>query len=261
MSSSKKLCNAHAKAYIQEVFAERLISEGFRCPDDKLLCWYRIKNEDIVDSVIFYSHYSNLPLLLWIGYGIFPSFQKPFFLSNVVCVKHPRGEEHFCDQPILGALPYKKMQFRSFSEDILVYAPDTEEKGGYTLDELLLPAMNEINTLCEVYEYHKSRLRKMSWAKDFGAFSQISKTFITMAYILEDTEMYPFCKSRISEMAMLFEQLNAQFPTRQQYQEELHAWRELDDVFRFDNRMEFLAALENRKNKNLRSLKKKININ
>ena len=94
MSPKKQLRNLHAKAYIQEVFESILRAEGFQCPDDRLLCWYRIHNEEVVNSIIFYTQYPNLPLMLGIGYGIFPSFQKPFYLSNVVSNDHPGQEEY-----------------------------------------------------------------------------------------------------------------------------------------------------------------------
>lgn len=62
--------NVHARRYIEEVFAERLRSEGFVCADNNSFCWYRIVNEKIVNSIIFCSTWVNLPLMLSMGYGI-----------------------------------------------------------------------------------------------------------------------------------------------------------------------------------------------
>ena len=62
MASNKTLLNIHAKKYIQAVFEERLREEGFRCPDEKLLCWYRMRSDVLYDTIVFRSSWPNVPL-------------------------------------------------------------------------------------------------------------------------------------------------------------------------------------------------------
>ena len=260
MSPKKQLRNLHAKAYIQEVFESILRAEGFQCPDDRLLCWYRIHNEEVVNSIIFYTQYPNLPLMLGIGYGIFPSFQKPFYLSNVVSNDHPGQEEHFVHQPIIENNRPEQDSYAAFSDDVLVYAPLAGGRGKNTLEGVLLPHMNQIHTLQDVYEYHKRRLEGRPMAKHYGAYSEISKTFISMAYILEDEQMYPFCKARIEKNRTLFETLSLQFPDRKKYQDELAGWKELEELFKCGDRTDFIGMWERRKHQNLNYLRNKMHI-
>jgi len=42
--AKKHIANLHAKNYVDAVFAQSLLDDGFVCPDDKSLCWYRVTN-------------------------------------------------------------------------------------------------------------------------------------------------------------------------------------------------------------------------
>ena len=68
MTNKMHEINLHTKRYVQAVFGKRLQDEGFTCPNDKLLCLYRVKHDKIVNSIVFFSPWANMPVMLWIGY-------------------------------------------------------------------------------------------------------------------------------------------------------------------------------------------------
>ena len=57
MAKNKTEINIHARKYIAAVFENRLREEGFSCPNEKLLCWYRIRKGELLDTVIFCSNW------------------------------------------------------------------------------------------------------------------------------------------------------------------------------------------------------------
>ena len=83
MIKNKTEINIHARKYIAAVFEQRLREEGFTCPNEKLLCWYRIRNEELLDTVIFCSNWSNLPLTMDIYYEVSLFFARPLYIQNV----------------------------------------------------------------------------------------------------------------------------------------------------------------------------------
>ncbi len=59
MAQNKAMANTHAKRYIESVFEQRLREEGFVCSNDKFLCWYRVKNGEILNFITMHSVVSN----------------------------------------------------------------------------------------------------------------------------------------------------------------------------------------------------------
>ena len=124
--NKKNLRNLHARRYIQEVFATRLRDEGFVCPDDKLLWWYRLNSDEIVNSICFFSRWTNLPLMLEIGYGIHPLFVKPYYSCDVYISNPPIDERFYTVDIGFGS---EKRHYAPFLPDVLVYTPKKTEKG------------------------------------------------------------------------------------------------------------------------------------
>lgn len=259
--TAKQQRNIHAKRYIQAVFEQMLKEEGFVCPDEKLLCWYRLKGQEVINSIIFCSPWTNLPLNLGIGYGILPLFEKPVYTRNVIFSRPSlMGEECFCEKSIVEDCPINEMGYRPYADDIAVYAPAGDGKGLFTLEGILLPAMNKLNDINDVYEYHKHR-RKMRFAADAKyKLGVLSKTFIEMALSVEDEEVYPQCKERIPEAISLYKGLCAKFPAKKEYQHDLNDWELLHAAFFDGSRSEYLMKLDTQKESNLVYLRKSLGV-
>lgn len=256
MKNSKQLRNEHAKRYIQAVFERRLKEEGFVCPDEKLLCWYRVKNREIVHTLIFFSLWSNIPLSVCIGYGIHPLFNKPIFHQGIDFPKRPiNNDECFCEQSIIENYPVNAMRYCQYAENIAVYAPEHSGRGLYTFDGVLLPAMDSACSVRTAYEYHKHRRSTRRLASLGNELGVLSRSFIDMALYLDDREVYPLCRARIPEAVCMYKKLCAKFPGNTEYRQSLADWEQLHTAFFDCGRDEYLAVLEERKNENIAYLK------
>ncbi|MBQ7345004.1 MAG: hypothetical protein IJW45_02950 [Oscillospiraceae bacterium] len=270
MAKNKTVINIHARNYIHAVFEERLRQEGFRCPDDKLLCWYRSRGEDIVQSIVFYSTWSNMPLMMDIGYSIHPAFTEPVRTSSVHFSNRPWDDpERFKNTPIFEGSLSEPQGYYPFSEDAWVYAPKNGGRGIYTFDAVLLPLMEDVATIEDTYRMHKSRrLEEMQDEKTMMAYRDrdemekkygiLSATFIDMALYLDDVESYPYCKYWAQKGCDRFQSLCETYPGRKQYQESLDHWTAISNALGEGGREPYLKELEARKMKNLQRLKKRI---
>ena len=253
----------HTKRYVQEVFEKRLREEGFSCPNDKLLCWYRVTDHTIVNSIIFNSHWKALPVMLDIGYGIFPLFLEPVVSQHAAFIDRPLQDDRFVHQE-LKELHYRgRVIYAPYSDEIMVYAPDSDGGGIYTFDEKLLPIMDEIRTIEDAYLFHKNRRMsapRIPSVNRLSPFGEISRSFVDMALYVDDAEVYPDCQRQAEQMVSLYTKLTRQLPMRKKYAIELDKWRMLQNALCGTNRGSYLEVLEQRKEENILFLNKKLGV-
>lgn len=254
MKHNKTLNDIYAEQYIQEIFAERLIANGFMCPDGKSLCWYRRPNREILNSVIFYAPWAKPPIHLHIGYGIFPLFEEPVYTPSVHLARRFNGDERFVVQPIIENYPSNAMHYAPYSDDIGVLVPKHDGKGIYTFDNIILPRMDEIQSVEKAYAFHKMRRINHPLAYLNGPenrFGELSRTFIDMALWVDDSEMYPYAISRSASAVKLYEALCIKHPKNQEYKKELVLWQQLQSTLTNNARMDYLNILSQRVNSNI----------
>ena len=247
--NNKKIRNEHAKHYIQAVFADRLQAEGFECPDDNLLNWYRIVNKEVIHSICFFSHWSNLPLMMCIAYGVHPLFVVPFHTTDVH-VSVPVNDERFYIQTITEAVPKKR--FAPYADDILVYAPQADGRGIYTLESIILPQITAVQTIEQCYRFHREQMSKQS--------GKMTPTIIDEAIYLNDITAYPKCKLSVSKLIMIYQGQCENNPSNKHYKEMLLQLQQQDRALCDNAREEFLLVLEQRTQKTIKLLKKKFGI-
>ena len=261
MAKNKTEINIHTKRYVQEIFEARLREEGFICPDDKLLCWYRVKNQEVLNTLIFCSAWPQMPLFLDIGYESAPLFTEPVYIRNV----NFNDSTHFrfdCFHrtAILESESISKANLAPYSPDIQVYAPRHGGRGIYTLNEVLLPMFEKTASIEDCYsaskQYHIDQYTR------FGGklFANASREFIDEAIYLDDTEIYPSCRVRTEEALRLYQKLVAKKPTDKALQDILHHWEQLHTALFEDGREVYLDILELRKQKITAKLEKKFGI-
>ena len=245
---NKAIRNSHARQYIQAVFAERLKEEGFICPDDKLLCWYRIVNNEVIHSVCFFSCWSAIPVMLWIGYGVFPAFTEPFYNGDVYCCNRP-SDERFYETQILECGPRHRLA--PYSKSILVDAPVNDGRGLYTLEQQILPKMENIDTIQACYQFNREMYH--------GSLG-FSMTLVDEAIFLHDVDSYARCKEYIEKAIAQNTKIQERMPQNAQAKKDLDLLN-LQKRALFENvREEYLSILEQRKQKNLSQLRKKMGI-
>lgn len=246
--SNKAVRNTHAKNYIQAVFADRLRAEGFVCPDEKLLYWYRIVNKELVHSVCFYSQWSNLPLTLGIAYSVHPLFEPPFH-SGDVYISDPYGD-HFYSMQIKEAGP--KHHFASYSDEAFVFAPVENGRGLYTLEQMILPQLNPVETMEQCYRFHLAKARELNRG--------FSPTIIDEAIYLNDTASFSKCQLAVNRLMRIYQGYCEKFPTKKIYKDTLVQLKLQNRALSENAREELLLSLEQRKQQNIKWLNKKLGI-
>lgn len=259
-SNKKQLIDGHAKNYIRDVFAERLLDESFHNLEGRDICWYRI-NGEIINIISFFSNWDNLPLILKIGYGIHPLFAEPFFTKSVYLKNQPVSFEHFSTQTILENCPPKKVSYFPYSNNAQVYAPSCNGKGLFTFDGILLPLMNNIRTVEDSYLLHKQKYLNISNDNMDVKFSSISKTFIDEAIYVNDVDVFPYCRKKVEKCISIYKEYCQTNPSKKEFKDSLEHY-EQQKLALFDGRREeYLTLLAYRKEKNINIMRKKYKIN
>ena len=194
-NKNKQFRNVHAKNYIQDVFADRLQEEGFVCPDERMLCWYRVVNHEVIHSLCFFSQWSHVPIYMEVAYGIYPLFVSPFYSSDVYIPMRPIDDERFYETQIQEG---DVKRFSPYSGDALVYAPQRDGHGVDTLNSFLLPQMNSVTTVEQCYRINRKLHRGISCG--------MSPTLIDEAILLEDILAYDNCRRAVEKLMKMYQE-------------------------------------------------------
>lgn len=254
-----QLVNSYVKKYVEKVFEDRLRTAGFICPDSKYLCWYRIQGE-IINSIVFCTSWSSTPVHLELGYGIHPAFCKPAQSSNAFYANRPLEIEIFCPQLIVENCPINAMNYMCYSSDIHVYAPGRDGRGLYTLEGIVLPKMEGINSIEKSYHHHKEQLMMLYHQHSEITSAALSSVFIDEAIYLDDMDMLPLCKKRIENVIAVRKRLCLEKPDNKRYQLVLHEWEQRRSALFDGTRDQYCNILQKRIMENLKLLQQKINI-
>lgn len=261
MSGNQTQINIYARNYIQDIFETRLCEEGFVCPDDKYLCWYRVKGHEVLHTLIFCSSWSQTPLMMNIGYEAVPFFVDPMYTKNV----HFPANSHirhdcFRRTAILEAGAFRGANLMPYREDVPVLAPGHGSRGLYTFDEMILPLLNETVSVEACYLMHKQY--HLDHDTRFGGtlFADASREFIDEAVYLDDTEIYSYCRKRIENALKMYRGLVWRKPRDQMLKDILHHWEQLHAALFDDAREAYVRTLEARKNRNIQHLREQFGL-
>lgn len=259
MAKNKTIINAYAKIYIEEIFSKTLQAEGFSCPDEKMLCWYRLRNGEILDTVVFCSKWTSLPLLLDIYYESIPLFIEPFRIQNVNYNAHSfdRGD---CSKrrAILEGDNINGASLTLYRCDVWVDAPAHGNRGLYTLTHKILPYFQNIETAYDCYLSHKETYLKGDPANRY--YGGMSLEFITEALFFNDEEMLPFCRERIPSAFKTLEREMGYSPKNQELKKMQVNWQRLSDAFFDGKRDEYLEYLRQLEIQNIQKLQKRFGL-
>ena len=252
MKNNKKILKQYARQYIAEVYEPALREAGFVCPNDDLLCWYRLQSAEIVNSFTFYTSWSCLPVLLSLEYGIVPLFEMPFHIQGIVYNKWP--DDVLLTNPVPGRI--------EGSKTIFIEGIPAQVSSGSRILEVLLPEMDRIHTIEEAYQYHKNRLlhERMEFynsGSHHGKYGPLSRTMINMALWVDDKEMYPYAVRTVDKKVDYYETICKERPDKTEYLKELEAWKRLQKVLRDGTRDDYIAELTRRMEKNTRLVKER----
>lgn len=241
-SANNAIRNHHAKMYIDEVFADTLKQEGFINPDGKSISWYRVVNNELVHAVYFHATWGQLPLMgMRLESNVFPLFNKIPYYSSI----YSSSSNRHCGyrSKLISDVPDERGTtcMAPYSDDILVYAVRSGERGLYTLKTDALPWFKNAMTLRDYYSLIENEFHNEKNPFDKTPLQDVATLSVFYGNTI-NYENYSEC------LANLIPCLGDD-ATR----ERLVATKAAMDS---GNREEFFAHLEVQKQKNIRWLKK-----
>lgn len=248
----------YTQVYVRDVFADLLRQEGFTSLDGDDVCWYRVVNKEVVNSICFYTHWYHEPVSLEVGYGIHPLFIPPFQNPKVHLTSQPGScevmdsQQLICKEGGFGRVYY--------SPNTPVYMPWGEDRGLHTLESILIPQMNSIQTVVDCYKMHKDRYLNSGAAFEQIVYNLFSADFIDEGILVEDKELYPYFWSWIDHKRQIIGSFNEKQRARREIRNLLHQMQIQEAVLATGNREAFLADLEQRKDKVIKMMNKKMKI-
>lgn len=229
---------------IKNVFAEDLQNAGFISYNNENLCWYKVINHKVLCSVFFFIQWMQPPLFPQIHYCAYPLYVPVPVPERSIRVPD-RFDWH-------GMIP------RAFPGEFPVQGSDIQFNFNDEGDRVLLkseifPMFDAIHNLKDCYASNKAYWQK--W--NINGYERSGRThnlifpfaFIDEVICNEDKEMYPYCKARIQ-------------PVLDSHPTDKYAplWQKQLDALNSIRREDYLAYLEERKQKFVRKLEKKLGI-
>ena len=245
--------NYHAKRYIEAVFAARLREEGFFCPDDRLLCWYRVLNHEILQYLYFYTIHRDYPLQIQIGTGCHFLFTEPVWITDVYFPGRPLAAGLIQDYTIFER---SRERVGSLGKDVYVDMPTTGGRGVYTFDEVILPHMQAIETPDQCYQMHRRALTNYEAPPGTLFQAPLSTAFIDEVINMHDAQVYPSCIERVEHDIIFCKNLLQTKPDKQEYQQYLQTAQMQKQALVEEKRDIYLQILEKQRKRTIKWLKK-----
>lgn len=148
MALPRKEIKADLQDCVRTVFAEVLRQEGFQSYRGEDLSWYRLVNDELVQSVHFMIFQWSCPNMT-IGYGVHPLFVQPHFLSSAVynCFMEVKCfPEYPPKTKMFAPWKYPEWSWVTCAAPILDYFK--------LLTDEILPRFQKIRTMENAYAHH-----------------------------------------------------------------------------------------------------------
>ncbi len=241
--------------YVRGVFAQRLRQEGFSSINGNDLQWFRLVNQDVVNAIVFFTPWADVPVLPLIGYGIYPTFLNPYIPKKVHITDPNCGWELFTQHQLVESGD-EPLMTQIYSKDVPVYCPGRDGKGIYTFDEILLPKMEQCQTPMHCYELHKQAyLSKTHYSID-QRFNFLSYEFIEEMIYFDDEEMYPYAQSAIVKELAAYQEMYAGSKMNKNQMKLIDRLSRLHHILFDGARKDYLDAFEKQKADTLRIFEK-----
>lgn len=252
--TNKAIQNEATRRYVEAIWAERLREEGFICPDNKLLCWYRVVNNEILQYIIFFTRKARLPVWIEVGYGSCPLFEDPPYIRTVFSdsLYLPGYSEHgmICESDDNDS------RFGRYSEDIDVYVTGKGGRGIYMFTRRILPLLDSAMTAESCLNSLKSATERTDHPTEKVYTSRINAEYAELAILLLDQNIYQECMISANKRIEHFQSLLESYPKNQEYAHSLNRWEFIKNILSTGEREKFDNEMERRKQKTLKWLEK-----
>lgn len=260
----------HMQRYTREVFAERLLKEGFSSYKGQDIHWYRIVNNEVIQAVYFVAFNAVPCTFAEIKYGCHPLFVPPIFqksplinglwdhvqISEFIPETVPGSTTYGLDRLLLYS-QYNNRPYR-VPDALIMCAPD--QNNGLDVLEKLLSVLNRTTTAFACYEFHKELSRQLSQINSIP-FKIRSTYFVDEALYFEDKELFSCCREFAKNEALCLETAIKKGVTiPKMYKQSWERSSTLNQVFENGNFEEYLQTLQDRAQHNLRLLERNTGI-
>lgn len=257
-TSYSQLCKEFLREYSNALFSQRLRENGFVDYNGEGLCWYRVMNHDMIQSIYFYIDSQPKPYLIPspdIGYGA-----HGLFLSG----------------PLPLPAHYRRYDFHEY--DCEIFESITfrgEKKDVKTFDNQIAPVLQRCQTAWDCYLYHRenvvkrvTRIQAYSSVDPVVLYNwkvreEMSPSFIDEILYFEDQDMYPMAIAELECRLSLYSERLSHCKVKkmaQWYINQLHQAELQQSVLIGNGRQAWQASIEARKQKFIKQLQKKLNI-
>ena len=242
MTITAPLLKARAKEYVATYYDERLRREGFVPSDRNALCWYRVIDKQVVNTVCFFTRFSRPPVTIQMGYGTHPLFLKPYMPEGVYIYNLDVDRELFAQQTM-----FVGGTFHARASGILGYFAIGDEQS----DNCVFSQMGRVRTIEDCYRLHKNTYLGYTHYPVERRFNMATGSFIDEAIYMNDPEVIPYCQKRVVQLLEMYkgrspEKLNW---AKQQY-------RALFE----DGRDAYMTVLKEREQETIKWLREKLGI-
>ena len=243
MANNNQLQTEHIQRLVRALFADRLRQEGFVSYKNQDVAWYRLVNQEVLQTIYFYTIDSFIPVFMNIGVGCHPLYVEPKFTASVRYSKDRNNEVRF-QEKLFVDFPLK-----SYSSDILVMCPAEEQKR-MAIFENILKELEPIHSAWEAYQAHKAMYSKRR------TFRSISTDFINEMIFYQDVEMY---EKTLPDIEFLLKE-SQELSDMRSYAERGKILEIQIQAIRSGNYDEVLAMIQQKRERVVRALKRNFGI-
>lgn len=244
----------HMQRCARGIYAEKLKKAGFISYNSDDLSWYRVINNEILNTVYLFSSlnmFSITPLRMEVGYGMHPLFIPAPIPQKIIFF------DYWEDEVMQVVYPHCRREVYDQITRVTCY--DTPGRGAEFLDDEIFPAFAQASTEDEVYRIHaKNYLINNEKHYSNGGKKQIygSDSLIDEAIYFNDNEM----------QRMLLEQVRDQYISLKEGRMTSNRKKRLEwkraqlEALQDGKKHEILQILETRKIRFANELNRKLNI-
>ena len=254
----------HTQRFMREVMAGRLRKEGFVSYKGEDIHWYRLVNNEVIQTIYFVTRHTSLQGN-WFEfcYGCHPMFISPVFQKSPYFYGMHSNEQMYYRVPELipgstfhgfHSLLLDGVWNRPYRiPDIMISCPQ-DKNNGLDILELVFPTLDKVQTPYACYEMHRS------WREgrdNYGFGVEPASAFVDEVIFWEDKELYEPCYEFARNFGSHLQSVKDRGkPLGKMFTEELDNLLRQQRVFEEGCRYEHLQFLEKRAQKNFKLLEK-----
>lgn len=234
--------------YANGIFAEKLKAMGMVSYNDEGLSWYRVVNGTVLQSVYFNSHFLA-PFLVDIYYGI-----HPLYIPAPIPYPFYQSASSVRESEVAHLLRYPHRVSRVIYEGTSINCFNTSNRGAEVLDEIVFPLFQWLQNEKDVYTYWNT---VYSGIRGKMQTPGISFCYLDQVLYQNDVSQYEKCLQKYWDTYTRY----LTYPDKaRDVIKFISSMGPRLEAMRSGDRKSYLAILEERKRKFIKTLRSKLGI-